>query len=147
MLRGARYQAAILQDHHVLLIRIFLREDGREIWIFPGGGREPDETEEQCIRREVREETHLEVEVGPLLFETPVIGDDHYVALKTYRCFIIGGDARPGVEPEIDHDGLSTIRGLGWFDLRDPEGWGPQIAGAKATRPLLHQLRAVLGYE
>lgn len=146
MPRGVRYQAAIIQGHHVLLIRIFLREDGREVWIFPGGGREPGESEEECLQREVREETHLQVDVGPLLFETPVVGDELYMALKTYRCSITGGDARPGVEPEVDYDGQTTIRALGWLDLRDPEGWGPQVAEAKATQPLLHQLRAALGY-
>jgi 8-oxo-dGTP pyrophosphatase MutT (NUDIX family) len=58
--RGVRYQAAIIEEHRVLLLRVFLREDGREIWIFPGGGREPGESEAECLRRELREETHLE---------------------------------------------------------------------------------------
>lgn len=144
--RGVRYQAAIIEGHHVLLLRVFLREDGREIWIFPGGGREPGESDAECLRRELREETHLAVEVGPLLFTTPVVGDNLYDALWTYRCAIIGGEARPGVEPEVDHDGQTTIRAIGWFDLRDPGSWGPQVAAAKATEPLLHQLRAELGY-
>lgn len=144
--RGIRYQAAIIEAHHVLLLRVFLREDGREIWIFPGGGREPGESDVDCLRRELREETHLEVAVGPRLFVTPVVGDDLYDALWTYRCTIIGGEARPGVEPEVDHDGQVTIRALGWFDLRDPDSWGPQVAAAKATQPLLYQLRVALGY-
>jgi 8-oxo-dGTP diphosphatase len=145
--RGIRYQAAIIHEHNVLLIKIFLREDGREIWIFPGGGREPGESEEACVRREVREETHLEVVVGSMLFETPVINDAIYTAVKTYRCSIIGGTARPGVEPEVDHDGPATIRALGWFDLRDPQGWEPQVMAARGTQPLLHQLRRALGYQ
>lgn len=144
--RGIRYQAAILDGHQVLLIRI-LSTDGDDIWIFPGGGREPGESEEACVEREVREETHLDIAVGPLLFETPVEGDDIYTLLKTYHCRVIAGIAQPGSEPEVDRDGQAAIRAVGWFDLRQPERWGPQVAAAKATLPLLRQLRAALRYE
>jgi 8-oxo-dGTP diphosphatase len=144
--RAVRYQAAILRDDHILLLKVFDRSDGREIWIIPGGGQEGGESEEACVRREVREETHLDVVVGPLLLETPVHGHESYQVLKTYRCTIISGEARPGTEPELDHDGQASIRAVGWFDLRDPAGWDPAVAAAKATLPLLHELCAVLGY-
>ena len=38
-------------------------------WELPGGKLEPGETEAQALRREMREETGLEVAVGRLLFE------------------------------------------------------------------------------
>ncbi len=144
--RTIRYQAAILRDDHVLLLKMFDRASGRELWIIPGGGREPGESEEECVRREVREETHLEVAVGPLLFALPAVPEQGRPELRTYQCAILGGEARPGTEPEEDHDGVVTIRALGWFDLRDPAGWDPLVAAARATLPLLHRLRAVLGY-
>ena len=106
--RDVRYQAAVVRDDHVLLLRVFDRADGVEFWLLPGGGREPGEGEAECLRRELREETHLLVEVGPLLFETPDIPEGMYDRLRTYRCTVVAGEARPGSEPEVDHDGQTT---------------------------------------
>lgn len=41
---------------------------GVPCWTLPGGGVDLDETPEEGVVREVREETGLDVEVGPLLF-------------------------------------------------------------------------------
>jgi ADP-ribose pyrophosphatase YjhB (NUDIX family) len=59
--RDIRYQGAIIRDHQILLIKHTTEKDtGTSYWIFPGGGIEPDETEEDCVRREMKGETNLE---------------------------------------------------------------------------------------
>ena len=41
---------------------------GQPFWTVPGGGAEPGETYEQAAERELREETGIDAEIGPLLW-------------------------------------------------------------------------------
>jgi 8-oxo-dGTP pyrophosphatase MutT (NUDIX family) len=70
--RITRYQGAIIKDHHVLLLRNREHNTGRSYWLFPGGSIEVGETEEQCVAREMLEETGLTVKVEKLLFTQPM---------------------------------------------------------------------------
>jgi 8-oxo-dGTP pyrophosphatase MutT (NUDIX family) len=143
--RDIRYQAAIIQDHHVLLLRVAER-DGSTFWLPPGGGREGEETAEACVCREVREETSLSVDVQQLLFADPAIPGDTYDHLHTFLCRIHGGTASPGVEPETDTAEHSSIREVGWFDLREPASWPPAPAMGLITCSWLERVRVELGY-
>ena len=44
-------------DHRLLLIRMRVPDSQRVIWLTPGGGVEPGESDEQALTREVFEET------------------------------------------------------------------------------------------
>lgn len=61
-------------------------------WEFPGGKREPDESWEDCLRRELREELGVEVEVGPLFEEVRHEYPVKAVHLRFYRCHLPGGE-------------------------------------------------------
>jgi 8-oxo-dGTP diphosphatase len=71
--------------------------------VIPRGGREPGETEKECVHREVFEETGLRTEVGRLLLDEPPLDYDMYQRCKTYLSHITGGQPKPGVEPEMDN--------------------------------------------
>jgi 8-oxo-dGTP pyrophosphatase MutT (NUDIX family) len=144
MRRSIRYQAAVVSDDHLLLLKVLDGRTGRLFWVFPGGGREPGETEEECLEREVREETHLTVAVARFLFEVPDVPEGNYEKLRTYLCTIQEGTAHPGTEPEIN-DVHPIIREIGWFDLWQPETWDPLLHENEITYQMLQQVRKAIG--
>jgi len=56
------------------------------MWEFPGGKREPHETFEQCVARELREELGIEVKVGRLLDSVTHQYPGKTVHLKFFVC-------------------------------------------------------------
>jgi mutator protein MutT len=65
------------------------------LWEFPGGKREPDETFEQCLVREIREELGLEISVGELFEEVAHAYPEKSVRLKFFICKILSGRPQP----------------------------------------------------
>jgi len=64
------------------------------LWEFPGGKREPNETFEQCLVRELREELGIEVEVGELVESLTHAYPEKTVTLKFFRCRLKQGEPR-----------------------------------------------------
>jgi 8-oxo-dGTP diphosphatase len=65
-------------------------------WGLPGGGLEYAENPENGVRREVREETGLEVQVENLLYAESA-PNNHHISL-IYLCKIVGGIFQPNDE-------------------------------------------------
>lgn len=107
---------------------------GRDLWGLPGGGIEPDETPQEAVVREVREETGLEVRVdgladvfgGPQLHHTYVGGDEGAYVMIAFQCSIIGGQAQP------DGEEVTDLRYITLADLErlSVPGWGGLVMGA-----------------
>ena len=64
-------------------------------WEFPGGKREPDETFEQCLVREIREELGVEISVGELFEEISHTYPEKSVHLKFFLCQLLSGEPQP----------------------------------------------------
>lgn len=92
--------AVLIDGDAVLLVRR-ANEPFRGSWGLPGGAVELGETVVEALRREVREETGLEIEVGPLVRYKDAIGRDpdsreirhHYVVLF-FLAYPVGGRLR-----------------------------------------------------
>lgn len=146
MARHTRYQGLIIEKGKVLLIKH--REDatGRGYWVIPGGGIDDDESEAQCVIREVKEETNLDVKIEDLLFDEPGHPDGVYQRRKTFLCRPIGGEPSPGYEPELEAAENYAITEVRWFDLWDESDWEDDLLEDPITYPQLVQARRKLGY-
>jgi 8-oxo-dGTP diphosphatase len=145
MARITRYQGAIIRDHYLLLLRHCEHMTDHSYWLFPGGGIEEGETEEQCVAREMFEETGLTVKVERLLFTQPMLQPDGYKERKIYLCNVLSGEAKPGYEPEEDASALYSIEEVRWFDLRDLNSWDKRVLNER-LEPQVLELQKVLGY-
>jgi 8-oxo-dGTP pyrophosphatase MutT (NUDIX family) len=141
-----RYQAAIIHQHHILLLQQTDHGSGRSYWLLPGGRMDGDETEEDCVQREVMEETGLDVTVQDLLLDEPHIRGRSYRQRKTYRCAYRSGDARPGSEPEAQYHMAYSFTAISWVDVRDPTQWPADMVADPITYPLLCRIHTLLGY-
>jgi mutator protein MutT len=56
------------------------------LWEFPGGKREPRESYEECLRRELREELDIEVEIGETLETITHHYPERTVTIRFFRC-------------------------------------------------------------
>ncbi|MGH2749712.1 MAG: NUDIX hydrolase [Actinomycetota bacterium] len=92
--------AIVVRDGALLMVRR-AQEPARGLWSLPGGKVERAEYLSDAVRREVREETGLEVVVGELAGFFEVIGEEsHYVImdfLATYE-----GEAEPVAGDDAD---------------------------------------------
>ncbi|MDX1953466.1 MAG: 8-oxo-dGTP diphosphatase MutT [Verrucomicrobiota bacterium] len=66
-----------------------------DLWEFPGGKVEPDETFEKCLRRELNEELGIDVEVGSLLESVTHSYPEKTIRLQFYVCSLTKGEAAP----------------------------------------------------
>jgi len=126
--------ALVLDRDRILLVER-AREPLKDYWSLPGGVVEVGEPLEAALRREIREETGLEIEILSLLeiFERIILDDagrpEYHYVLMDYLCRPAGGELCAA-----DDAGRAA-----WFtqaelaDLKITEGTLPVIAKAFAV--------------
>ncbi|MFH1008399.1 MAG: (deoxy)nucleoside triphosphate pyrophosphohydrolase [Candidatus Latescibacterota bacterium] len=64
------------------------------LWEFPGGKKEPGESLEECLVREIREELDIEIAVGRLFMSIKHAYTHFRITLHTFHCTFLGGDPK-----------------------------------------------------
>ncbi len=131
MTRAQRPAARILlldETGRVLLFR-FTAGERPAFWATPGGAVDPGESYEQAARRELREETGLDLECGAevhartveftTLEDVRVIADERYFLVRT-QAFELDTSAHTELERRV----MQTHR---WFDRAELAGWPETI--------------------
>ena len=85
----------ILKDDNIILIHR-IKED-KEYYVYPGGGIENGETNEQCITREIKQELGIEVKTLNYLYRLEEEKDIEYY----YLCQYLQGEIGTGTGPEF----------------------------------------------
>jgi ADP-ribose pyrophosphatase YjhB (NUDIX family) len=101
--------AIVVDDAGRLLMIQRAQDPGAGAWSLPGGRVEPGEDDATALRREMREETGLDVEVGELVGSVERAGAGVVFAISDYRCRIVGGTPMAG----------SDAAAIGWFAPAD----------------------------
>jgi 8-oxo-dGTP diphosphatase len=114
---GVGVGAAIFNEKGEILLALrgAKAKNERGKWEIPGGGVEFNETFEQAIKREIKEELGVEIAVGELLaLCSHIILDEkqHWVS-PTYMCRITKG------KPKIKE--AEKCAGLRWVSVKDAE--------------------------
>jgi 8-oxo-dGTP diphosphatase len=112
--------AVIVQHGHVLIVkRRYEPLAGR--WSLPGGTLELGETLEAGVIREMREETGLDVEVGPVIevFDRIMLDETrrvrYHFVLVDYLCRPVGGELCAG--SDVDRAIFVDPASIGEYDL------------------------------
>ena len=112
--------AVIVKDGKVLLVRRRYEPLAGQ-WSLPGGTLELGETLQEGVAREMREETGLEVEVGPVIevFDR-IMTDDarrvrYHFVLVDYLCWPVSGELQ--ASSDVDEAVFVDPAALAPFDL------------------------------
>ena len=95
----------IICNHKILIARRNHNKSNAELWEFPGGKQEPGETMPECLRREIAEELHLDIEVGRFFMQSTYEYAQGTVCLHAYYAYCKSED----ISFHSDHDRLAWV--------------------------------------
>jgi ADP-ribose pyrophosphatase YjhB (NUDIX family) len=120
MSRITGVRVLVVHDRQILLVEHEHSEHGR-FWVLPGGGRSQGETLPAAARRELREETGIELNtLRRVALPRSVIR-----ARATYALFVGETDRAYEPRPEVDLTRELYLRRAAWHSVSEEQPLGP----------------------
>ncbi len=120
--------AIIVQEGLILIARRGLNENLAGKWEFPGGKIEKGESPQDCLKREIKEELNIEIEVGDFLGDSIYEYSNGVIRLVAYFCTIIEGEMELPVHNQVK-----------WIKIEEFD----KFDFAPADIPLIEKLKVV----
>ncbi len=114
-----RATAVLIEDGNILLVEQRVAESLARGWSLPGGTLEFGETLQECIVREMKEETGLDVAIERLLYVCDRLQDERHVVHVTFAVRRVGGRLQLGAEPEADANPIESVEMVPLASLRE----------------------------
>ena len=105
----------VIFDKNSVLIVKHAHKNRQPFWCFPGGKVEQGETIPEALKRELKEETNIEIEPGNILFIQDFI-HEHLLELF-FRCEKISGTGELGYDPEVM--GSPVLIDIRWANINE----------------------------
>jgi mutator protein MutT len=117
MLIQVRPTAVLIEDGKILLVEQQVCGSPGRRWSLPGGRLEAGETLEQCVVREVAEETGLQVAIDRLLYVCDRMVESGQVVHITFAVRRVRGELRREPTSASRADGIGAACMVGLADL------------------------------
>ena len=119
MKQKVRITGILIEENLILLVEQDVTDS--RAWSLPGGTLELGKTIEQCLVREMKEETGLDVAIAELLYVCDRIQENHHVVHMTFLIERVGGKLQRGYEPE---SGANIIKDVKMVSLDELQNYG-----------------------
>ena len=104
--------ALIRRGHEFLISQRKESDSFGSLWEFPGGKKDPEESFEECVAREVKEEVDIDVLVHEKLMEIRRPYHERIIWLNFFMCSYVAGEPRP-----VDCERVE------WVDVEDMKNY------------------------
>lgn len=108
--------ALIIQENNILACKRGINSEHPNEWEFPGGKVEPNESEEECIIRELKEELAIDVTLVRKMQQV----EHHYpkklIRLIPFQCEIKNGEPKAIEHAQICWQPIADFEQLNWSE-------------------------------
>ena len=106
--------SAIIKHNKKILITRRSYGEFENMWEFPGGKMELGETRGEALRREIKEELELDVDISSYLTTVDYDYSDFHLKMHCFICAIGGGELRLNSHNDAKWTTLEELSELNW---------------------------------